>query len=167
MSVWISRYISSLSSLCLFLHLLVPVTLLHLSPLSPWSVFPPTPLFSIEVSLAVVDLNTWSGLFSHSVPSSHSAPIVLSLFSSHSSSLTRPYSQCLFTHLFPPLGWPAVHFFRNNFSFISLLLSVSSSFLSFLLSFPFCALPSFLASFLQPPSLSSHPRSYPPLGLVL
>lgn len=58
----------------------MPVSPLHLSLLSPWSVFPPTPFFSVEVSLAAVDLDTWSGLFSHSVPSSHSTSIIPSLF---------------------------------------------------------------------------------------
>lgn len=49
----------------------------------PVECFPAHTFFSIEVSLAVVDLNTWSSLFSHSVPSSHSASIFPSLFALH------------------------------------------------------------------------------------
>lgn len=79
----------------------------------------------------------------------------LPLFSPpRSGSLTRPYSQCLFTHLFPPLGWPTVHSFKNNFPYISPPPSSSLHLLrvtvcSLPLSTAF--LPSFLVSFFHPP----------------
>lgn len=160
-------------------HLAVPVSLLHLSPLSPWSVFPPTPFFSIEVSLAVVDLNTWSSLFSHSVPSSHSASIFPPSFLPPLwLSSVYPYSHCLFTHLFLPLGWPRVHSFKNDFPHTSVFAPSSCTppphssspqggclLPSFINSFP--PLHPFLVPFLHPPCAPSLSLKHSSIALVL
>lgn len=56
-----------------------PVSPLYICLLSPsllMECYPAHVFFSIEVSLAVVDLNTWSSLFSRYVPSSHSSSII-------------------------------------------------------------------------------------------
>lgn len=83
----------------------------------PVECFPAHTFFSIEVSLAAVNLDTWSSLFSHSAPSSHSASILPSLscrFCSHSLSLSSPVlfiwnaSVCLHIYFTPP-AWPVIH----------------------------------------------------------
>lgn len=114
-----------LSSLGVFLHLKVPVTLLHLSPpLSPWSVFPPTPSSSFflpphtpplywgfscccwlkHMVELVFSLCAFLPLRSHHAPTSP-FPAPLPPFPvrtpAHSA---HPYSWGLFTHLFPPPG---------------------------------------------------------------
>lgn len=67
-----------------------------------------------------------------------------------------PYCQCLFTHLFLPLGCPTVHSFKNDFPYTSPLSSPAASL--HLLRVTVCSLPlstaflpSLLESFLHPP----------------
>lgn len=75
-----------------------------------------------------------------------------------------PYSQCLFTHLFLPLGRPTVHSFKNNFSLYIPHPSFSPLAISLHLlrvtvcSFPLsAAFPSIPPSVILPPTLHSTP----------